>query len=215
MAGVSVIAAPSAPPPAPRTKAAVPATVSARRHLRDGLPEIYADGSFGMRFLRGLEEVLDPIFATLDSLPAHLDCELAPEHALAGLAAWLGVDEVEALPAEQRREAVRRAGELARWRGTRAGLQLALELFFPGIPMRIDDHGAVTVSEDAGEEAPHASAPSFDVYCDKPLRAEDQMAVAGCIERWKPVHARYRLRVRKGDTGETMAVPPPDEDGPR
>ena len=100
-----------------------PSTVSAREHLRKGVPDIYRRDfnarndqppPFAIRFLHALEEVLDPIVATLDSLPAHLDVDLAPEHALAGLATWLGVDDVEALPAKQRREAVRRAGELAR-----------------------------------------------------------------------------------------------------
>ena len=129
-----------------------PATVSVRRHLRNGVPDIYRRNAtatrdqpppFVMRFLHALEEVLDPIVATLDSLPAHLDVDLAPEHALEGLASWLGVDEVESLPPDQRREAVRRAGELGRLRGTRAGLQLALSLFFPSISMRINDHGGV------------------------------------------------------------------------
>ena len=133
-----------------------PSTVSAREHLRKGVPDIYRRDynarsdqppPFAIRFLHALEEVLDPIVATLDSLPAHLDVDLAPEHALAGLATWLGVDDVEALPAKQRREAVRRAGELARLRGTRAGLELALSLFFPDVVMRVNDHGGVVVSE--------------------------------------------------------------------
>ena len=68
-----------------------PSTVSVRRHLRNGVPDIYRRNAtamrdqpppFAMRFLHALEEVLDPIVATLDSLPAHLDADLAPEHAL-------------------------------------------------------------------------------------------------------------------------------------
>jgi len=133
-------------PPGVTEHVAAPATVSARRHMRNGLPDIYRrDASarydqpppFAMRFLHALEEVLDPVVATLDSLPAHLDVDLAPEHALAGLATWLGVDEVESLNPKQRREAVRRAGELGRLRGTRAGLQLALSLFFPALSLRM------------------------------------------------------------------------------
>jgi phage tail-like protein len=194
-----------APPPA-IPGAAAPPTVSVRRHLRNGVPDIYRRNfnassdqppPFAMRFLHALEEVLDPIVATLDSLPAHLDVDLAPEHALAGLASWLGVDEVESLPAASRREAVRQAGALGRLRGTRAGLELALELFFPAFSLRIEDHGGVHVSADVDAPAPPASAALFDVYCDQPLPPEMQMAVARCIERWKPVHAHYKLRVRK------------------
>jgi phage tail-like protein len=190
-----------------------PATVSAREHLRKGIPDIYRRDfaarddqppPFAIRFLHALEEVLDPIVATLDSLPAHLDVDLAPEHALAGLATWLGVDDVEALPARQRREAVRRAGELARLRGTRAGLELALSLFFPDVAMRVNDHGSVVVSESVEVAPAPAATASFDVVCDQSLPPETQMAVARCIESWKPVHAHYKLRVRKGSQVKTM-----------
>src|SRR5687767_10941553 len=88
-----------APPTVVERPAAVaPSTVSVRRHLRNGVPDIYRRDAaslrddpppFAMRFLHALEEVLDPIVATLDSLEAHLDVDLAPEHALAGLATWL------------------------------------------------------------------------------------------------------------------------------
>jgi phage tail-like protein len=190
-----------------------PSTVSAREHLRKGVPDIYRRDfnarrdqppPFAIRFLHALEEVLDPIVATLDSLAAHLDVDLAPEHALAGLATWLGVDDVEALPAKQRREAVRRAGELARTRGTREGLELALSLFFPDVVMHVNDHGGVVVSERVDDTPPVASVSSFDVVCDASLPPETQMAVARCIESWKPVHAHYKLRVRKGKQVKTM-----------
>ncbi len=215
--GVALDISPGSPLPARSDNGVAPATVSARRQLRHGLPEIYREGrdrnerepNFTMRFLHALEEVLDPITATLDSLGPHLNADLAPGHALAGLATWLGVAEVESLSAVQRREALRRAGELGRRRGTRVGLELALNLFFPAIPMRIDDHGKALVVEEADDPTPPAAAASFDVYVDSPLPPEDQMAVARCIERWKPVHARYRLRVRKGETGETLPAPRP------
>ena len=194
-----------------------PATVSVRRHLRDGVPDIYRRNRdatrdqpppFAMRFLHALEEVLDPIVATLDSLPAHFDADLAPEHALEGLASWLGVDEVESLPPDQRREAVRRAGDLGRLRGTRAGLELALSLFFPAISIRINDHGGVVVGESADDAPPPASAASFEVMCDQSLPPETQMAVARTIERWKPVHAHYKLRVKRGDKVRTLPEVP-------
>jgi phage tail-like protein len=190
-----------------------PSTASAREHLRKGVPDIYRrdfnarrdqPAPFAIRFLHALEEVLDPIIATLDSLPAHLDVDLAPEHALAGLATWLGVDDVEALPAKQRREAVRRAGELARTRGTREGLELALGLFFPDVVMHVNDHGGVVVSESVDDTPPPAAISSFDVVCEASLPPEMQMAVARCIESWKPVHAHYKLRVRKGKQVKTM-----------
>jgi phage tail-like protein len=207
--------------PAANGLVSAPATVSARAHLRRGVPDIYRRDAyalrdrpppFAMRFLEALEEVLDPITATLDSLPAHFDVDLAPEHALAGLATWFGVDEVESLPVDQRREVIHRAGELGRLRGTRAGLELALSLFFPGITVRINDHGSVVVSDTVDEELPRVPA-SFDVVCEQSLPPETQMAVARCIERWKPVHAHYKLRVRRGDRVKTLPDVPAAPEG--
>ncbi|MGH2898114.1 MAG: hypothetical protein ACRDMZ_05520, partial [Solirubrobacteraceae bacterium] len=95
------------------------------------------------------------------------------------------------------------------------GLELALSLFFPAISLRIEDHGGVHVSADVDAPAPLATAALFDVYCDQPLPPEMQMAVARCIEHWKPVHAHYKLRVRKKsgrlETVEAPAVA--DADG--
>ena len=166
-----------------------PQTVSVRRHLRNGVPDIYRRDAYARR----------------DQPPPFVMRFL---HALEGLASWLGVDEVESLPPDQRREAVRRAGDLGRLRGTRAGLQLALSLFFPAISIRINDHGGVTVSESADDAPPPSSAASFEVMCDQSLPPETQMAVARCIERWKPVHAHYKLRVRRGDKVRTLPEVP-------
>jgi phage tail-like protein len=218
-------------PPARHADTTAPQTVSARQVLRAGVPEIFrrmpgtprgAGDPFAMRFLLALEEVLDPVIATLDSLPAHFDADLAPEHALMGLATWLGVDDVEDMPAAKRREAVRRAGELGRLNGTRAGLELALHLFFPDLTLRVADHGSVVVSEEADERPPMAAA-EFEVVCDQTLAPELQMAVARCIDNWKPVQARYKLRVRRGDTVKTLpdvpvaavaGVTPPEPEQP-
>ena len=52
------------------------------RYLRGGLPAVYQEGDFGMRFVGALEPMLDPIVALLDALPAHFDPDLAPRDVL-------------------------------------------------------------------------------------------------------------------------------------
>jgi phage tail-like protein len=179
-----------------RIEGAPPATLSARRTLRGGLPEMYATSDVAMAFLQGLEELVDPIGAILDSLPAHFHYDHAPTQVLATLAAWLGVDEVEAQPEERRRETLLRAGDLSRLRGTRAGLELVLSLFFPDMELRVTDHGSVTVSTEPGP-APPGGTPTFDVFCDQPISEDRQLALAQCIERWKPAVSRFRLKVKR------------------
>ena len=89
-----------------------------------------------MRFIGGLEELLDPIVAVLDALPAHFDPDHAPRDILSLLAAWLGVDLDESQEIRHQREMVRRAADLGRKRGTVAGMELALKLAFPDVPLR-------------------------------------------------------------------------------
>jgi phage tail-like protein len=171
-----------------------PPVASTRAYLRNGLPSLYQDGDFGMRFVGALEELLDPIVAVLDGLPAHFDPNHAPRDVLELLAAWLGVDLDESQELRHQREMVRRSAELGRRRGTVKGLELALALHFPGVPVRVEDHGGVHW---AGHPAPEEKAPqNFVVYCDKPVDEAVQAGMARCIEQYKPVHATYRLRVK-------------------
>ena len=76
------------------------------------------------------------------------------------------------------------APELMRRRGTREGLELALELAFPGVPLRVEDGGSVTWSLETTEsEEKPSEPPSFVVYCDVPLPETRLAAVARLIDR--------------------------------
>jgi phage tail-like protein len=174
--------------------APTPPVASTRAYLRNGLPSLYQDGDFGMRFVGALEELLDPIVAILDSLHYHFDANHAPPDILALLAAWLGVDLDETQKISDQREMVLRASELGRRRGTVRGLELALKLHFPEVPMRVEDNGGVVWHGKPAKDG-NASA-SFVVYCDKPVEENVQAGIARCIEQYKPVHSTYRLRVK-------------------
>jgi len=171
-----------------------PTVASSRAYLRSGLPAIYQESDFGMRFIGALEELLDPIVAVLDALPAHFDPDHAPRDILSLLAAWLGVDLDESQEIRHQREMVRRAADLGRKRGTVAGLELALKLAYPDVPLRIEDQGGVRWSLD--QHPVDAPPPSFIVYCDKPVAEEVQAGIARCIEQHKPVGTQCRLRVK-------------------
>ncbi|MCW3064651.1 MAG: hypothetical protein JWN32_1823 [Solirubrobacterales bacterium] len=175
-----------------------PPAVTNRAYLRNGLPAIYRDerdGDFGMRFIGALENVLDPIVAVIDGMPAHFDPALAPLDVLELITAWLGLEYNESLPVRQLRKLVQNAAELGRRRGTRSGLEMALQLNFPDLPLRIEDQGEVTWSTDAST-AVDAKPPAFVVYCDQAIPEAEQAAIARLIEDVKPVHVHYRLRVK-------------------
>ena len=175
-----------------------PAVASARGYLRSGLPSIYHEGDFGMRFVAALETLLDPIIGTLDNLPAQFDSDLTDRKTLKLLAAWLGVELDESWPEDRQRELVTRASELSRRRGTLSGLEQALRIAFPDLPLRVEDDGAVVHAATAAE-LPPAPPPRFIVYCDVPL--DEPAGLARMIEIMKPVHVQYRLRIRSARRG--------------
>ena len=172
-----------------------PSPVSAGRYLREHLPAMYSDDDFAMRLVSSFERVLDPLVATLDNVADHFDAAYAPRDVLELLSDWLALERDEQRSGEERRRILQRAPELMRLRGTRAGLELALELAFPDVPFRVDDGGSVRFSLDPDADWTDAQ-PSFVVYCDTPLPPERLAAVARLIDQAKPAHVAYRLRVR-------------------
>jgi phage tail-like protein len=178
----------------PNGSGGAPQVVSRRAILRRGMPSIYHETEFAMRFVGALEGVLDPIAAMLDALPEHFSADYAPQPMIDLLAAWLGVEIDESQELDARRETVRMAAKLGQQRGTVRGLELALRLSFPAIPMRVEDAGGVRWSMD-GAPAKVEPAP-FVVYVDVPVPEERQIAIARCIDQHKPVQATYRLRIK-------------------
>jgi phage tail-like protein len=178
-----------------------PEPVSARGYLRENLPGIYTESDFAMRFVGALEALLDPLVAALDNMPEHFDVAYAPRDVLDLLTEWLGLEHDEARSGTERRRIVQQAPELMRRRGTKAGLELALELAFPGVPFRIEDKGSVTWSLEQREQT-DGEPPSFVVYCNTPLPEKRLAAVARLIDQAKPAHVTYRLRVRAAKAGE-------------
>jgi hypothetical protein len=112
------------------------------------------------------------------------------------LAYWLGIYTDESWPEEQVREVVRNAAELSRRRGTRSGLELQLRITFPDLPLRVEETGGVVWAAETARLPAASSEPSFVVYCDKPITEQQAAGLARAIEYMKPVHVKYRLRVK-------------------
>lgn len=95
----------------------------------DYLPDIYRKTDFMSRFLSIFEQAFDPSVQTLDTLWAYLDPLTAPKTFLPFLAHWVAWDINPRWTLKQQRRLIRNAIQLHRWRGTRHGLQLYLQLF--------------------------------------------------------------------------------------
>jgi phage tail-like protein len=179
-----------------------PPTASARRYLRDGVPVVYRENDFAMRFLQAFEEVADPIVAFLDAVPAHFDVSLAPPEFVTLVGEWLGIDPERRWDGllgrdeDRRRKLVARATVIARRRGTGGSLQLVLDLLFPDLGLRVRDRGRSTFSAEPRD--PPAAAASFEVTSAvEPARGR-RAAIDRVVEQLRPVHVTYTgLRVEE------------------
>ena len=169
-----------------------PPSASARSVLRDALPVIMQTDDLAQRFVGALERLLDPIVAICDGLAATFDPALAGEDILDLLAAWLGFEFDERLDEGRRRRLVSQAAALAALQGTRAGLELALELHFPDLPLRVVDHGGVAVG---GRHEEEQGEVGVTVLCDQPVTQDTGTAIAGVMREFTPAHVPSRLVV--------------------
>ncbi|MFE3518250.1 phage tail protein [Streptomyces sp. NPDC059166] len=184
-------------------RAAVPELPS-RYPIGGQLPALYADDDFAQRFTAGLDTVLAPVFATLDNLPAYLDPRLAPTDFVAWLASWVGAADDSDWPVEQRREAVVRAMELHRWRGTGRGLVDALELALGAHARVSEDGGAVWSGTPGAELPPEPSAQALvRVWPGDGTEPVDPERVREIVRAMCPVHIACRVEILSG--------PPTDE----
>jgi phage tail-like protein len=98
------------------------------------LPSIYSDDEFLGRYLLIFESILSPIVWMVDNFDLYLTPDIAPQAWLAWMASWFDLLLLPELPIERQREIMRQAGWLFLRRGTRAGLQRLLELYFGVTP---------------------------------------------------------------------------------
>jgi phage tail-like protein len=123
--------------------------------LGETLPGLYADDSLAQRLCQALDEVLAPVLATLDCLPAYIDPGTAPADLLEWLAGWVGMPVAPELPEARRRRLIAAAARLHVQRGTLSAIRTIVELT-TGQAAEIRESGGTDWSQD-----PHASLPGW------------------------------------------------------
>lgn len=117
------------------------------------LPGLFQDDDFTQRFTSALDEVLAPIFVTLDAIEAYVDPWLAPEDFLLWLSEWVGMPIDDDLPEERKRALVAKAVTLHTWAGTARGTADLIETY-TGVRPEIDDSGGAAFSSTPGGAVP-------------------------------------------------------------
>jgi phage tail-like protein len=130
--------------------------LSSPHPLTTRLPAVLQDDDFTVRFVSGLDDVLAPVFATLDSLSAYLDPELTPADYLPWLASWVALELDDAWREPEQRALIRHAVGLHQWRGTRRGVveQVRLAIGDPQAEVEVVDSGGCAFSTEPGGTLP-------------------------------------------------------------
>lgn len=136
------------------------------------LPGLFHDDDFSQRFTAALDEVLAPIYLTLDAIEAYVDPWLAPPDFLVWLSEWMGIPIEEDLPEHQQRMLVARAATLYGWAGTARGIADLVEAY-TGVRPEVEDTGGTSWSATPGGELPGNDQFSVTVR----VRTDDASAI--------------------------------------
>lgn len=161
------------------------------------LPAIYQDqgDDFALRFLKALDEVIAPMFWTLDNIDAYLDPYLTPEDFVEWLATWVKMDIDETWAPEVKRALVAKAVELYRWRGTRRGITELVKTY-TGVEPEVEENGGSAFSPFPGGELPGTPGPKMTIRVKvKDPATIDTTRLERVIAAAKPAHVAHTVEV--------------------
>jgi phage tail-like protein len=159
------------------------------------LPGVFAQDEMMQRFVTAFDDILAPVFATLDCFDAYLDPALAPDDFVDWLATWVALPLADEWPPDRRRALVARAVELHRWRGTGRGLKALLETVTGGW-VHVADNGGCMASTDSGGALPGTPDPRITVRITvRDPSTVDMARLDALIGLHKPAHVPHTLEV--------------------
>jgi len=172
------------------------------------LPALFQDDEFMGQFLLIFENILKPVENTVDNLALYFSPLMTPESLLPWLASWVDLTLDPTWPEERRRELVKSAAELYRWRGTKRGLSEYLRIYTGSVPeiseyipgMRLDQDTELGINTRLGSSG---TGHHFTVTLELDESSEiDVNTVKAIIETQKPAHTVYTLQIRQNGRGK-------------
>ncbi len=193
-----------------------PPTASARGYLTGTLPSVYTAAEraslaidwrapptepFVVRWMTGLEQVLDPVVALIDNLAWHFDPRLSPDDLVVEMLRWLGLGVAADLEPEARRRVLRRAIPLGRRRGTLAGMRELLAHAFPELRIEVTHSGRATRGNDP-RARPDAPAPRLEVRCRAGAPTPElEVALRRLVDYACPMQVEWTLEIGERGSG--------------
>jgi phage tail-like protein len=175
--------------------------------LVDTMPAVYRGDPFTQQLCAAFDEVLAPVFATLDCFPAYLDPGTTAGDMLDWLGAWIGLAFDGHSDAGRKRELVFAGAAILPWRGTVESIRAAVNAVFDQ-QVEIVESGAVTWSSTPDAAPGGLQEPTLlvRVTTDAPDEV-DVRRLDAVVESVKPAHLPHRVEVVPRDG------PDPDQTG--
>jgi len=169
------------------------------------LPPLYRDDEFMGQYLLIYEDTIKSLESTINNVALYFDPLLTPDSLLPWLAFWMDLVLDSAWPIERRRELVKSAGELYRWRGTKRGLTEYLRIYTGSVPeiseyipgMSLDDGTKLGINTKLGSSGTgHHFTVSIEYDGEGKIEID---TIKSIIDSQKPAHTSYTLQVRQRD----------------
>ena len=162
------------------------------------LPTLYQEDLFTQRFTQAFDEVLAPVWSTIDNIGAYLDPALTPPDFLDWLGGWVAALLDETWPIERRRAFVAQAADLHRRRGTLAGLTDHIRIFTDG-DVEVVENGGAAWSQASGGALPGTAKPGLHVRVAVARATDvDPVRLDALVAAAKPAHLGHTVEVVVG-----------------
>jgi phage tail-like protein len=168
------------------------------------LPALFHDDDVAQRFVAGLDDILAPIFLTMDAIESYVDPWLAPADFLAWIADWVSAPWDPALDDMQQRTLVARSADLLGLAGTRKGLEAVIELV-AGVRPEIEESGGTAWTVEPGGDLPGSPEAKVTVKVSvanlpgPPPEREDRLErIRQTVLRFLPAHVAATVEVVPG-----------------
>jgi phage tail-like protein len=154
--------------------------------------------SFVMRLMSAFDDVLAPVFSSLDNLDAYVDPRLAPRDFVDWLSAWVALAPNHAWPLGHRRHRIAGEVTLASSWGTADGIKEVVSIF-AGVDrgdVEIVESGGVSASPTPGGEFPGTPTPQLTVRVAVPDPSGfDVGRLRRVVAAAKPAHLPHEVEV--------------------
>ena len=163
--------------------------------IAPSLPAMIREDLFAQQLCDGLDEVMAPVLMSLDAFPAYLDLGTTPPDMLPWLGHWLGMEVDPGEDLDLQRKLLASAGDLHAIRGTRRGIELALEAAL-GVDVQVLETGAASWSSDPAADLPGEHRPAIVVIVtstdEEPI---ETVRVEALVSQLKPAHVLHRVQI--------------------